>query len=138
MASTPVWIGTWQGDRCQTTGAATSPDGSTATNLVKLVAAPGAAKRIQRIVATHNPAASTTANTAGILRYFVKDAGTTLRLVHEELVAAATRSATVKGTSVEWSRSDGDPVIILGATDEVWVGSERAEPYCWEALGGIP
>ena len=133
----PAFIATPKSWFCATTGAGTSPDGSTTTNMVKLVDADAnQPQRIERVVSTHAPAASTTDHTAGIVRYYVKKAATTFYLLKELVVADTTRSATVIGTQVEWSRTDGQAVAVLNATDELWVGVEKAEPFHHHALGG--
>lgn len=136
MASVPAFIGTPKVWMCRTTASATSPDASTTTNLVSLIGtvASGGA-RVERINVTHAPAGSTTANTAGVVRFWVKRSSD-YRLVKELNMAAVSRSATAKGEAEEWSRTDGMPVLILEASDEVWVGSEKAEQYDFVAIGG--
>lgn len=136
MASTPVWIGTPKVWNARTTGANTSPDGSTTTNLVSLVGtvASGGA-RIERISVVHAPAGSGTNNTAGVLRIYHKRSSN-YRLVKEFNATAAGRSTTAKGFADEWYRSDGQPVLVLEASDEVYVGSELGEQYDWMAIGG--
>ncbi len=117
--------------------ASVAPDASTTTNIVKLVSASGGNPiRVERINAWHAPAAATTAQSANVLRVYIKLGGTTFYLLKELAVAAATRSATVPGNGVEFSRGDGQPFCILNGADELWVSTQVAEPYHWISTHG--
>ncbi len=135
--TTPVWIQKWDQWTCATTGASVVPDGSTSTNITLLVDDPGAGQqiRIQRVTAVAAPATDTPDNGAGMLRYYRKRSGT-LILLHEEPAAVVGRTAAVPGASVTWKEPDGDPVCVLKEGDQLYVASEIADPWHWNALGG--
>jgi hypothetical protein len=135
MSSTPVFIGvikTWRG---RVSTANTTPDASVTTGLVSIATGAVSGTRIERVRAVHAPAAATTANTAGMVRLYHKT-GSTYTLIQELTMAAVTRSASVKGAENEWSRADGQPVVVLASGDELVAGTQVAEPYDVAATGG--
>ncbi len=146
VQSNPTLIKTPRHWHARANAAATSPDGSTATNLICMIGASSVdgiaigadGGRLEQVVVKHAPAASTTVNTAGVLRVFLKAKGTTFRLLGEinATVPSPTRSATAIGFSGIITGVNGLPLAILNATDEVWVGTEKAEPYDFHGDGG--
>lgn len=93
MASSPVFAVTPEIGMGQVSVANTNRDGTTGT-YITLVTAAASGTRVTEIVAQ---AAVTT--TAGMVRLFLTD-GTTTRMFDEITIAAATVSATVKGSRV--------------------------------------
>ncbi len=141
VQSNPTLILTPRQWCAKVSGASVVPDGSTATNIVQLIggsadyAVGSNGSRVDKIMVRHAPATAV-ANTAGILRVLVKAKGTTYHLAWEVAATLVSRSATVIGFAAEWSRGDGLPVLILNPTDEVWVATEKTDPYEFIAIGG--
>lgn len=80
-------------------------------------------------------------NHNNVVRFFVYD-GTNTFLLHE--VAVAQKAVGAHGTaqgvatvaSAEWVRTDGEPVALLGPSDELRVGLEVADAVDVVAFGG--
>lgn len=135
MAAAPLFIATPRQWIARTTVAANFADASTTTGLASLATGGSSGSRVDRLIATHAPANDTSATTVGLVRWFVNRSGT-YRLVVERILPAATRSVSAIGGTVEVSRSDGLPLLILESGDVLYVGHTIAQPVDFVGFGG--
>ncbi len=135
MAASPIFIGTAKAWMARASTAANFADASTTTGLVLMVTSAATGTRIDRLVAKHAPANDTSATTVGLVRWFINRSGT-YRLIEERIMPAATRSVSAIGGSVEISRTDGLPVILLESGDLLYVGTTIAQAVDFSGFGG--
>lgn len=127
MASTPNFTSTPRIGVANVSSGNTNRDGS--GTITPLLTGAAAGTKVSSIVAQ---AAGTT--TAGMVRIFLStDSGTTWRLLDELSIAAATVSATVKGTRI--SATYGD-LVLADATHRLGCTTHASESINVFAFGG--
>lgn len=72
---------------------------------------------------------------AGMLRFFVKD-GANYYLLKEISIPSRLPSAVVTATTGEWVRTDGQPLVLLGANQTLSVACDTADVIDVVAMGG--
>jgi hypothetical protein len=124
MASSPVFAVMPEIGMNQVSAANTNRDGTTGT-YVTLVTAAASGTRIAEIVAQ-----ATVTTTAGMVRLFLTD-GSTTRMFDEIAIAAATVSASVKGTRVSTLYTN----LVLPSGWSMKASTHNAEAINLFALG---
>jgi hypothetical protein len=78
---------------------------------------------------------ATGTTTAGMIRFFIDD-GSTIRIIYEVSVTAATPSGTVQAFGYEWVRTDTLPLLVLPNTYVLRAGTNNSETFIVTAYGG--
>lgn len=71
----------------------------------------------------------------GLVRLWLKD-GSDYNLLDELPVSAATASALTRTSRTEYVRTDGEPVVLLGASQQLCVSTQAADAFDVTAFGG--
>lgn len=135
MATTPVFVGTPRVANVRINAANTTPDASVTTNITDLVTGASNGTRVERITINHAPSTATTACTAGMIRFY-HIVSSTYRLLKQIAVTATTPSASATTWNTEWSRSDGQPLLVLTSGEKLAVATQIAEPFDVSAYVG--
>jgi len=74
--------------------------------------------------------------TAGMLRFYLADAASNIRLIHEIAISAVTPSATVRawGYDSDWVRSDGQPVVVVPSGWTLRVSTQNGAPETFDVV----
>lgn len=126
--TTPIFVLTPICAAGQVSTANTNRDGT--GTLATILTAGASGCRIDRVTAH-----AIVTTTAGMVRLYVDD-GVTVRLVAEISIAANTVAAAVPGYEAEWSRQDGQPVLVLPAGVILKASTHNAEAINVIAHGG--
>ena len=127
MASTPSFTSTPRIGYGQVSTANTNRDGT--GTVVTMLTGAAAGTKVFEIAAQ-----ATVTTTAGMVRIFLSlDGGTTKRLIDELAIAAATVSASVKGTRITTSYSN---LILPDASAVLYASTHNAEAINVVALAG--
>lgn len=87
--------------------------------------------RIDRVTVT-----ATGTTTAGMVRLFVDDGSSNIRLIKEIAVSAITPSGSVAAFASEWVRTDTLPTLVLPSGYILKAGTNNAETFDVVAYGG--
>jgi len=127
MASTPSFTSTPRVGVANVSAANTNRDGS--GTITALITGAAAGTKITSIAAQ-----AAVTSTAGMVRIFLTtDAGSTWRLFDELAIAAATVSASVKGTRISATYTD---LVLPDANHRLGCTTHNAESINVVALGG--
>lgn len=127
MASTPSFTSTPRVGVANVSAANTNRDGS--GTITALITGAAAGTKITSITAQ-----AAVTSTAGMVRIFLTtDAGSTWRLFDELAIAAATVSASVKGTRISATYTD---LVLPDANHRLGCTTHNAESINVVALGG--
>ena len=127
MAANPTFTSTPRVGYGQVSAANTSRDGT--GTLVTLLTGAAAGTKVFEIAAQ-----ATVTTTAGMVRIFLSlDSGTTKRLIDEMSIAAATVSASVKGTRIATTYSN---LVLPDASAVLYASTHNAEAINVAAFAG--